>query len=71
MANIQKNFYKLLKEQKKKRHDSQKKNMIEKKEQNIFKNIIRRILSTGKEKDLGEYNRKLLNKVWNSKKNQE
>lgn len=68
MANIQKNFYKLLKEQKKKRHDSQKKNMIEKKENNIFKDVILRILDIGKEKDLGEYNMKLLNKVWKSKK---
>lgn len=26
--------------------------------------MIQRILSIGKEKDLGEYNRKLLNKIW-------
>lgn len=44
--------------------------MIEKKEKDIFKDAARRILSIGKEKDLGECNRKLLNKVWNSKKNQ-
>lgn len=30
--------------------------------------IIQRILSIGKEKDLGEYNRKLLNRIWGSKK---
>ena len=30
--------------------------------------IIQQILSIGKEKDLGEYNRKLLNRVWNSEK---
>lgn len=48
---------------------SQKMNMIEKKEKNIFKDKIRRILSIGKEKDLGEYNRKLLNNIWNSKQN--
>lgn len=32
-------------------------------------NIIQRILNIGKEKDLGEYNRKLLNKIWKLKKN--
>ena len=33
--------------------------------------IIQRILRIGKEKDLGEYNSKLLNKIWNPKKAQE
>lgn len=30
--------------------------------------ILQFILSFGKEKDLGEYNRKLLNRIWNPKK---
>ena len=30
---------------------------------------MQRILRAGKEKDLGKYNRKLLNRIWDSKKN--
>ena len=41
--------------------------MIEKNEKNK-RSIIQWILSFGKEDDLGEYDRKLLNRIWPSKK---
>lgn len=43
--------------------------MTEKNKHSIVQRILKRILSIGKEKDLGEYNRKLLNRICNSKKN--